>query len=93
MIMRLRLTLAGSLIGGFMIWACGGEETTTSPGGVATQLAFTVEPTPTIVASLIVPALKVAIQGAFGFLVAGATDDLGGLVVPSEVFHEGITAA
>ena len=28
MIMRLRLTLAGSPIGGLMIWACGGEETT-----------------------------------------------------------------
>ncbi len=78
MIMRLRLTLAVSLIGGLMIWACGGEETTTSPGGqqqqVATQLAFTVEPTTTIVASSIMPAVQVAIQGALGNLVAGATD-------------------
>ncbi len=78
MIKRLRLTLAGSLIGGLMIWACGGEETTTSPGGqqqqLATQLAFTVEPTTTTVASSIMPAVQVAIQGALGNLVAGATD-------------------
>ncbi len=78
MIMRLRLTLAGSLIGGLMIWACGGDETTTSPGGqqqqVATQLAFTVEPTTTTVGSSIMPAVQVAIQGALGNLVVGATD-------------------
>ncbi len=79
MIKRLRLTLAGSLIGGLMIWACGGEETTTSPGGqqqqLATQLAFTVEPTTTTVASSsIMPAVQVAIQGALGNLGAGATD-------------------
>ncbi len=78
MIKRLRLALAVSLIGGLMIWACGGEETTTSPGGqqqqVATQLAFTVEPTTTTVASSIMPAVQVAIQGALGNLVAGATD-------------------
>ena len=73
-LVRSHMTVAGLVVGSLAIWACGNGTTSVDVNQVATQLAFTVEPTPTIVASSIVPALKVAIQGAFGSLVPGATD-------------------
>lgn len=45
MIMRLRLTLAASLIGGLMIWACGGEETA-DPGTIVLKPASWVKSPP-----------------------------------------------
>ncbi len=67
------MTVAGLMVGSLAIWACGNGTTSVDVNQVATQLAFTVEPT-TIVASSIMPALQVAIQGALGNLVAGATN-------------------
>ena len=70
---RSHTTVAGLVVGSLAIWACGNGTTSVDVNQVATQLAFTVEPTPTIVASSIVPAVQVAILEV-GRLVAGATD-------------------
>ena len=67
---RSRMTVAGLVVGSLTIWACGNGTTSVDVNQVATQLAFTVEPTPTIVASSIVPAVQVAILEV-GRLVAG----------------------
>ncbi len=74
---RSRMTVAGLVVGSLAAWACGDGVNGTAAvdvNQVATQLAFTVEPTTTTVASSIMPAVQVAIQGALGNLVAGATD-------------------
>lgn len=71
MIMRLRLTLAGSLIGGLMIWACGGEETT---GPAGQQLGFGVQPTDAIVGEPFAPAIQVQVRDANGNVVSTASD-------------------
>lgn len=72
----LGLTLAVSLIGGLMICACGGEETT-GPGQqrqAAVQLTFSVHPTEALVRVPITPPVEVAIQDVLGSLIGDATN-------------------
>ncbi len=75
MIMRLRLTLAGSFIGGLMIWACGGEETTTSPGGQQQP------PAPTVASVAVTPASATLVSfGETAQLTASAQDASGNTI-------------
>ena len=65
------LPLAVALIGGLMIWACGGGETT---GPAGRQLGFGVQPTDAIAGEPFAPAMQVQVRDANGNVVSTASD-------------------
>ena len=79
MIMRLRLTRAGSLVGGLIIWVCGGEEAA-GPGQQQQP------PPPTVASVVVTPSTATLVSLGETVQLTASAQDASGTAIPGQTF-------